>query len=196
MSNLFSAFMGETMTVQIENGLTAKAEAYPDDHRGNPWDEEDGHGPVNEAANSNDMGRLAKRAGQRVLWSERGFGLLYDMKAATEQAKREGWGISGDTTGMTRGQIIAKAVESDFQRLRRYMAGEWGWNIVRVSILDSEGEELISETLGGIESDSNSGECAGEVLALAMALLPTAIDNAIASHEKAASRLRAIAGNV
>lgn len=57
-----------------------------DDYSGAPWQEEDGHGPVT------DWTRNAKRPGEVVIASDRGFHRYYDFQEACQIARRDGWG--------------------------------------------------------------------------------------------------------
>jgi hypothetical protein len=73
-------------------GYTFKLTIEPDNHGGAPWDNEDGHGPVETRNSHRPYGYPAKRAGERVL-IDTGFNVsLYDFAAAVKLARKDGWG--------------------------------------------------------------------------------------------------------
>lgn len=141
------------------NGLNFSVEIEPEYSSGAPWEEECGHGPVS------DWTTRDKMPGERVLCEDRGSRCYYDVAEATRIAKRDKWGISPERvaawrerTGAepTRGQIVAAAVESDFQRLRAWCNNEWSYVIVTVTLLDTDGDETwMYECIGGVESDAD-----------------------------------------
>lgn len=148
------------------NGLRFVVETEPDPYHGAPWDEDDGHGPVSDWRQAeNWRGRLMKSPGERVLCRDRGSARFYDVQAATRKAWAEGWGLSdsdrealGKRLGRTptKGDEIHEAVERDFQYLRRFAEGDWGYVAVVVTLLDVDGDKTDeSETMGGVESDSD-----------------------------------------
>lgn len=134
-----------TFTVRIEY----------DDWMAAPWDEHDGHGPVRCEYGG------TKRAGERVLSSERGSVCYYDWQEATKIAKRDGWGISWDERRSfalkhwrqpTRKEVVRMALQSDYDYLRRWLNDQWHWVYVRVECDDPiHGEQYRS--LGGLQSD-------------------------------------------
>lgn len=120
-----------------------------------PWEEEDGHGPVSG------WERRAKRPGEMILCGD-GRGRLgtddarrfYDFQAAVATARAEGW--DAPPYGGTIGEKAHRAALADFDRLRRYCNGDWGYVGVIVSLADEDGEPLddYSESLWDIESDA------------------------------------------
>ena len=146
------------------NGLSFVAYTVPDEDMRAPWEEHDGHGPVEELRHeSYANARPAKRPGQRFLTWSRGWGLAYDWQGAMKTARAE-WGLSGESRAElaaklgrapTKGEIAQEAVQRDFDYLRRYCAGDWYWVGVIVELLDAEGEEVEEfASLWGIDSDS------------------------------------------
>ena len=148
------------------NGLSFVAYTVPDEDMRAPWEEHDGHGGVRESRAESFTSRYQpgdKKPGERVLWSDRGFFLLYDWQGAMKTARAE-WGLSGESRAElaaklgrapTKGEIAQEAVQRDFDYLRRYCAGDWYWVGVIVELLDAEGEEVEEfASLWGIDSDS------------------------------------------
>lgn len=150
-------------------GLTFRVELKPDDSHGAPWEECDGHGPVRESNDASGEGRF-KRPGERVLHAQYRTAWVYDWQEAMKIAKRDGWGMSDEdkakfkaATGFdpTPGQIALAAVQSDFDRLRRYLEGDWSYVGVVVTLLDVDGKPTYERaSLWGIESDC--GACIDE----------------------------------
>lgn len=134
-------------------GIRFTARVYADCDMGEPWEVHDGHGPVS------DWTRRDKRPGERVLCEDRGSFRYYDVQAATEIARRHGWGVApgwrdGFGPEPTKGEIAAEAVRRDFEHLRAWCSGGWHWCGVGVA---PEGEEddsvFYANALWGIESD-------------------------------------------
>jgi hypothetical protein len=121
----------------------------PDEEWRTPWQDEDGHGPVT------DWTRREKRPGELVLAEDRGSFLYYDFQEACAIARRDGWGAAGDD-GMTPHQKAAHAARADFERLRRYCAGLWGYVGLVVTMLDDYGDPMPYEaSIWGVESDAD-----------------------------------------
>lgn len=147
--------MNGTITLK---GLTFSVRTELDDSHGAPWDREDGHGPVRQTRNRED-----KRAGERVLTSGHCSYWLYNEAEAMRIAKRDNWGMSPEdrerfkaNTGRepTAGEIALAAVQSDFDRMRQYLEGDWSYVGVVVTLLDVDGDATReSDSLWGIESD-------------------------------------------
>jgi hypothetical protein len=138
----------KTITV---NGTTYNVQIKPDDTQDAPWDREDGHGPVRVVRTLG--GRcISKRPGERVMHAEQGQAWLYDWQAATTTAKTDKWGPTP-----------AEAVQSDFDRLRGWLRGDW-WH---VGVIVTAACKCCGATKGehasmwGIESDA--GEYLNEV---------------------------------
>lgn len=145
-------------------GHTFRVTFPQDEDAGTPWDNCDGHGPVS------DWTTRDKAPGERVLVSDRHSKRYYDVREATIIARRDGWGckhvtplVDGETTEKTwrersghatKGEMIACAVDCDFEYLRRWCADLWSYVSVIVTLLDEGGEETDeSESLGGVESE-------------------------------------------
>lgn len=158
---------GDTFSLK---GLSFRFELIDDTDAGAPWENEDGHGPVRAVNSSRE-----KRAGERVLCSDRSAAWLYDFAAAVKIAKRDGWSIdSGRRAALavglgrepTPGEVRAAAVEADFLHLARYLARDWYYVGVVVTLLDIDGGVTpVSESLWCIESDATEyhGEVAHEL---------------------------------
>ena len=166
----------ELETFELD-GLTFEASTAYDDCMRAPWTEHDGHGPVREAGR-NYAGRIDKAPGERVLWSDRHSGYVYDVREAMAIAKRDGWGAPDAEYNserkrlgreLTRGETAALAVEYDYEYCRRWLDNQWHWAVLRVELLDAEGEGTgEDEYLGGLEYDPGGAndwilECAREL---------------------------------
>lgn len=128
------------------NGLSFRYETEPDYDYGPPWEEECFHGPVS------DWERRKKLPHEWILNADLGSYLYYDSKAALETALKEGWGPWDPA--LTPRQNAAAAVRADFENLRRWCNGDWGYVIVRVILLDVDGEDTDEDAvLGGVHSD-------------------------------------------
>lgn len=132
----------DTKTVE-HNGHTITLNWHFDEDTGPPWKEHDGHGPVS------DWTRRDKRPGEKVLCSDRGSVRFYDYAEAIKIAKRDGWDAPPYKTG-TKGEQAARAVERDFEYLKRWCNDGWHWCGYTIEI---EGTDY-SESLWGIDSDS------------------------------------------
>ena len=101
-----------------------------------PWDEEDGHGPVSEWTTR------AKRPGELILCEDRQSRRYYDFQAAVKMA-RDVWGCPDP----------ADAARKDYERLRAWCRGDWGYVGVVVTC-SAEGVDPGRASLWGIESDA------------------------------------------
>jgi len=145
-------------TIELK-GLIFRVEIKHDDSLGCPWDEHDGHGPVRNISADD-----PKAPGERVMYKARHRQWLYDHAEAMRIAKRDVWGMSDEdraafkkNTGRepTPGEIALAAVQRDFDHLRGFASGEWGWCGVVVTLLDVDGNATDeTESLWGIESNS------------------------------------------
>jgi hypothetical protein len=143
-------------------GYTFRVNFRDDDTIREPWKEYDGHGVVSEWRSKD-----SKRPGEKILIEDRGRCLFYDVQATTKIAKKDQWGckhskieggvfISGHET---KGEALACAVESDYDRLRRFCSGDWQYIGVVVTMIefdddDDEADTDERESVWGIESDS------------------------------------------
>jgi hypothetical protein len=118
-------FMGLTATVRIEQ----------DCDMGAPWEEHDGHGVIRLE------GRYGsgKKPGEKLLRTNGSSRYYYDIPATIAKAKREGWGIE-NPEGLTKKQIIAKAIEHDIKYCEDWLLDNWHWCGYVVSIGDEHAE--------------------------------------------------------
>lgn len=148
----------ETIETIKVGGLSFAVAVARDDDATPPWDREDGHGPVSDWRRSRD-----KSPGERVVSEDRGSYRFYDMREAVCIAERDAWGLCDEARAKlsaklgrepTKGEIRAQAVENDFQRLRAWCDDEWSYVVLRVTLLDVEGEDTDTTAYcGGFESD-------------------------------------------
>lgn len=117
-----------------------------DTDTGAPWAEHDDHGPVS------DWTSASKRPGEMALNDHRGSRRYYDFQAAVKQAREEGWNTE-PYNWPTKGAQAAAAAMADFKRLRDWCNDEWHWCGVVVTL--TEGDNDISASLWGIESDAS-----------------------------------------
>jgi hypothetical protein len=131
----------ETATHQ---GRTITVKWYHDPDYGPPWQEEDGHGPVSEWVHRD------KRPGERTLCADRSSKRFYDFQAAIALAKRDGWDAPPYQTG-TPGEQAVRAVEADFDWLRRWCQDDWHWvgHVVTIA-----GVPAFNDSCCGFDSDS------------------------------------------
>lgn len=131
------------------NGNTFKVSIRYDDDGGLPWENAEGHGTVS------DWTKRAKRPGEWILASDRGFHRYYDFQDAMQTAKRDGWDAEPYGTG-TKGEKALRAVKADFEYLRRFCNDQWHYVGVLVQIVDDFGDPIDGEreSVWGIESDA------------------------------------------
>jgi hypothetical protein len=142
------------------NGFRFRVNIEADDTQDAPWEREDGHGPVTRWMHRD------KGPGERILNSDRGSNRFYDMQAATRQAWSEGWGLGADDIATLSarlkreakpGDIIAEAVERDFQRLRAWCNDDWQYiGVIVTHLPDDDSDDDATDyanALWGIESD-------------------------------------------
>lgn len=145
-------------------GLTFRVEHKADDCGDLPWEREEGHGPVRYESRRGPFGNVSKSPGERPLTSDRRGAWLYAWDETMRIAKRDRWGMSPDdavkftnNTGRapTAGESRLAAVQADFNRLRRFLEGDWCYIGIVVTLLDVDGNPThISDSLWGIESDA------------------------------------------
>ena len=131
-------------TIDLGDGYTAKIETEYDQDSDAPWEECDGHGPVS------DWTTRDKRPGERVLCSDHGKKRFYDDASAIKEAKRDGWDAKPYKTG-TKGEQASRAVEADFEYLRKWCNDQWHYIGVIVTLLDANDCEVASDSLWGVE---------------------------------------------
>lgn len=149
---------GDSQRIDLEDGLTLVIRRERDEDMGPPWEEHDGHGPVSEWT------RRVKRAGERVLCSDRNSKRYYDFEAATKLAKQDGWGLGEKEIAAlaanlgrapTAGQIRERAVERDFELMQGWANDEWHWIGVIVALENRDGSEFAEESLWGISDEDD-----------------------------------------
>lgn len=149
----FDSFVceGDTITCEVD-GFDVTARIERDNDHGEPWKNEDGHGPVSEWV------RRGKRPGERVLNEDRGSFRYYDYEEAIKIAKRDGWGTMRPFTG-TPAQLAAIAVDEDFAALKAWCNDEW-WYCGVVLSVEREGVTLDEHaaSLWGIECNYPTGD--------------------------------------
>lgn len=130
----------------VRNGVRFKVEIKPDDCSDAPWQREDGHGPVRLAHNWRTGWRSPKFPGERILHEARGTAWFYDWQAACKLARKDGWNVEPFDAP----NRIERAVQADFDRLRRWLSNDWCYVGVIVTEVSGEGYNA----LWGIESDA------------------------------------------
>lgn len=170
-------FDGDTFT---HAGHTFIVSIEDDNDHGAPWKESDSHGPVTEWISRD------KKPGERVLHADRNSKRFYDFAEATRIAKRDGWGLGDEARealtiklgrAPTPSEVIAQAVENDFEHLRGWANDKWHYVGVCVRHESQDHEDRYSYACWGIESDCD------EYIA-------------IIAHENAAECLRAIQSEI
>jgi hypothetical protein len=151
------------------DGFTIRAIVCDDRDSGPPWENEDGHGPVS------DWTSREKRPGERTLIQDHGSRRFYDFAEAVKIARRDGWGVP-IPGGLTKGEIAAAAVESDFKALKAWCNDEWHYVGVRLAVFRA-GVPLASHaaSLWGIEANYPGSDNA-YLQEVANELLPEALD--------------------
>lgn len=140
----------------IRGGVRFRVHIEHDDDSDAPWDREDGHGPVRTDSNWRHwqpQKQPQKRPGERVLHRNRGCVWLYDWQAACKLARSDGWNAKPYDAPYR----IERAVQNDFDRLRRWLSDDWWYIGVCVVPLDADGCDIGSKydhALWGIESDA------------------------------------------
>ena len=141
------------MNTITHNGKDYTVEIVADEDQGTPWENEDGHGSVSDWRRDGYRGPN-KSPGERELCRDGRSARFYDFAEAVKIAKRDRWGYGGMRDGETIGQRAAAAAEADFQRLRAWCDGQWGY--VGVIVRPAGACKCCgpSESLWGIESDA------------------------------------------
>ncbi len=137
-------------------GRRFSVEIVPEDNWRTPWEEEDGHGPVSDWRRRNYAGHYDKAPGEMLLHEDRGSARFYDFAEACRIARAEGWDAAPYTPCTPR-QKAARAALADFERLRRWCAGDWCYVGVVVSPVCEcceTPDDRYTESLWGINSDA------------------------------------------
>ena len=130
-------------TIALEKGYSAIVKIMRDEDGGEPWKNEDGHGPVSE------FERRSKRPGELVLNEDRDWKRFYDFAEAVKIARRDGWDTKPYNTG-TAGERAHRAAMADYENLRGWCNDEWHYIGVIVTVY-RHGAEIASDSLWGIE---------------------------------------------
>lgn len=132
-------------------GYQVTIEVHQDEDMREPWKEHDGHGVVSGWETRD------KRPGERVLNTDRNSRRFYDVAATLVIAKRDGWGLSDkDKAALaaklghkpTTREIIAEAVNQDFEHLRGWCNDEWCW-LGYTTKLEHDGIETDGDSCWG-----------------------------------------------
>ena len=141
----------KTWETRTKTNLLVRVSLFYNEYVDKPWKLYDGHGIVSEWTSRD------KRAGELILYKNRGQYLYYDLQETMKMARQEGWGISReDSAGKTEGQIAYEAVMRDFKYLRDWCNQEWWFCGVAATVIeDWMGNDVsdmdISGSLWGIE---------------------------------------------
>lgn len=123
---------------------------------GEDHDPEDGELDLEEVVRHKMM-RVLDTASRRQTWYR-----VYDVWETMKVAKKDGWGVA-NPAGLTPDEIIAKAIDNDFNYLQGWYNDDWYWCGITVMILDEEGDPTGDEaSLWGLTSDD--AECHEEVI--------------------------------
>lgn len=140
-------------TVDLPGRITATVRIEPDDcGMAAPWLEHDGHiAGIREASRGYDD-NVIKGPGERVLYDGgRRDCWVYDFAESVRIAKRDGWDTAPYGQG-TKGERAVRAVLADADYCAKFIAGDWYWCGVIVTLEDANGRELAHDSLWGIES--------------------------------------------
>ena len=165
-------------TISLDKGYSALVQIERDDDCGEPWTDEDGHGPVSTGL------REGKAPGQMVLGptGNRDIWYLYDFAEAVKIARRDGWDTKPYNTG-TAGERAHRAAMADYENLRAWCNDEWHYIGVIVTVY-RHGTEIASDSLWGIE------DCGDYWQEVARDMITGAVDADIADRKKAAAAAR------
>lgn len=138
--------MTDTITL---NGRTYYVRHEPDDCTGYPWDNEDGHGPVIRDIRPHWLREGSKRPGWRPLNipDSNEYQFYYDWKEACRMARRDGWNAAPYDAP----NRIQRAVQANFDYLRRFLAGDWMY----IGVIVEDAETGESQSLWGVESNGD-----------------------------------------
>lgn len=153
-------------------GRTFKIGITSDDSSRAPWKDYDGHGIVSERK-YHPFGcgsKPPKGPGERILYWDAGYYQTYNVAETLKIARRDGWSCGEPShTHTTARERAACAVGQNFEYLRAWCENEWFYAVIRVSLLDEDGNEIDEpEYLGGVEYGLN--ECYPHVYEEAISL--------------------------
>ena len=188
----FTGTLSDGDTLDLGHGLEARFNLVPDHDAEKPWEREDGHGIISQRPR-NANGVVPKKPGEVLI----GSGFIYDVPKTLEKARKEGWGLSEkEAVGLTKRQITAEAVRQDMERMRAWLAFDWGYYGVKITLIDTvESAELDTKTLWGVESDAGEylTEVANQLLEELAQSLPEAVEYSISELRESLTRFEAIA---
>lgn len=122
-------------------GCTVTISFETDPYSDMPWDYSEGHGPVRKSNNSHRSQRSDKKPGERPLNSpgRHEYQYYYDWRKACKLAHTDGWNCEPYDAP----NRIQRAVQSDFDYLRAYLAQDWEYVVVTVEC-DGETDSMAS----------------------------------------------------
>lgn len=153
----------DTQTIE-HLGQTVRIDYFYDDCADYPWQRADGHGPVRRSRYSHSEGHSDKRPGEVPLnrTDRNQWQFYYDWQAAMKAAKKEHW----NTAPYDAPNKALRAVQSDFDFLRAYLAQEWGYVGIVCTLLDDEGGDTgESDSCWGFETFKDYHLEAGQEMA-------------------------------
>lgn len=136
------------------DGREYRVEIEQDEFADAPWKASDGHGAVRLSNRRHVESESDKRPGERPLNSpsRHEYQYYYNWQAACLTARADGW----NRAPYDAPNRVQRAVQADFDYLRRFLAGDWCY--VSVTVTDDETGE--SDSVCGVE---NIGRYAQEV---------------------------------
>lgn len=174
-----------TGSIHIENNLYATLKTEADDDSTPPWKREDGHGDIYEVRPD----YVCEQGGPDA---PLGTHHIYDMQESYKIALNEKWGVPNDK--LTPQEQAREAVQEDYDRMQAWVNDEWRYVNLVVSITDSDGTEIVTKVLGGIEDDNDDYilDTANEMLEEAIAEVPENISEIIKNNEEKTEKLKSI----
>ena len=135
----------KTWETRTKTNLLVRVSLFYNEYVDKPWKLYDGHGIVSEWTSRD------KRAGELILYKNRGQYLYYDLQETIKTARQEGWGIGReDNAGKTKGQIAYEAVMRNFKYLRDWCNQEWWYCGVTATVIeDWMGNDVSDMDIGG-----------------------------------------------
>lgn len=127
-------------------GFRFRAEIFYDTDHEAPWDDGDGNGIVIEPER-----HYTKKPGHRPLWSsDRNDKWFFDWQGTVKKAREEGWGIDPKFIPMlteklghppTKGEIAVIGAQSEYDRFRAWLRGDWWYCGVTLTLLSDDPDE-------------------------------------------------------
>jgi len=133
--------MAEAGEYQLPRGLTIRVSVEADEHMGAPWEECDGHGIIEH--------ERSRHATKGHRW-DLGGGWYYNHADTLPRALREGWDAPPYRTGNAH-ERAWRAMRRDADYIARWLNGDCFYLMVTVELVDSDGDTVATDTLGGIE---------------------------------------------